>query len=63
MIRDILAECGGVVAWGGDLERPNEAHWQIDVAPGDPALERLATRLVGWEDRPGLGAGLLSVGG
>lgn len=31
VIRDILAELDGVVRWGGDDRRPNEALFSIDV--------------------------------
>lgn len=61
-VRDILKECQDVVAWGGDFRRPNESHFQIDVAPSDARLKRLAARIRGWEDIPGQGAGTLSLG-
>ncbi|MFJ6081381.1 hypothetical protein ACIQI8_08245 [Streptomyces sp. NPDC092369] len=61
-VRDILKECQGVVAWGGDFRRPNESHFQIDVPPSDPRLERLAARIRRWEDSPGQGAGTLALG-
>ncbi|MEV0004576.1 hypothetical protein AB0H28_20160 [Micromonospora sp. NPDC050980] len=58
VIRDILAECNGVVRWGGDdRSRPKEGHFQIDVPPGDPHLDRLVRTLEGWRTRPGRGAG------
>ncbi|MEV4628146.1 hypothetical protein AB0J90_17875 [Micromonospora sp. NPDC049523] len=58
VVRDILAECEGVVRWGGDDPyQPKEGHFQIDVAPGDPALKRVAAKIGGWRDRPGMGAG------
>jgi hypothetical protein len=59
VIRDILGECGGVVRWGGDFATPDEAHFQIDRPPADPALVRLASTLRGWRERPSLGAGIL----
>lgn len=61
-VRDILEECEGVVAWGGDFRRPNESHFQIDVPPSDARLKRLADRIRGWEDVPGQGAGTLALG-
>ncbi|MDO0937778.1 hypothetical protein QQY66_40885 [Streptomyces sp. DG2A-72] len=61
-VRDILKECEGVVAWGGRLRRPHVAHFQIDVPPGDPRLRRLAARIKGWADTPGLGAGVFTLG-
>ncbi|MFC8343291.1 hypothetical protein [Streptomyces sp. NPDC057280] len=61
-VRDILEECQDVVAWGGDFRRPNESHFQIDVPPSDARLKRLAARIRGWEDKPGQGAGTLTLG-
>jgi hypothetical protein len=59
-VRDILAECEGVVRWGGDDEKtPKEGHFQIDVAPGDAALARIAARIAGWRQHPGRGAGTI----
>ncbi|MFJ8791548.1 hypothetical protein [Streptomyces sp. NPDC102462] len=57
VIRDILAECDGVVRWGGGDERPYEALFSIDVPPGDRRLTALVTKLRNWTDEPGLGAG------
>ncbi|MFI8219798.1 hypothetical protein [Streptomyces sp. NPDC085932] len=62
VVRDIVRECGGVVAWGGRLRRPHAAHFQIDVRPGDPRLRRLADRIRGWTQAPGLGAGVFLLG-
>lgn len=46
IVRDILAECQGVVRWGGDDRKmPKESHFQIDVPPGDARLARLAARI------------------
>ncbi|MGK5632047.1 hypothetical protein [Streptomyces sp. URMC 123] len=57
VVRDILAECEGVVAWGGDEKVAKESHFQIDVKPGDPRLTALAAKIRGWEQVPGEGAG------
>ena len=57
VVRDIVAECDGVLAWGGDLETAQEGHFEIAVPPGDPALGALATRLGSLDERPGRGAG------
>ncbi|RZU48695.1 hypothetical protein EV385_0413 [Krasilnikovia cinnamomea] len=60
MVRDILAECDGVVRWGGDdVSRPMEGAFYIDVPPGDARLKRLAARLAGWAKEPGQGAGVV----
>jgi hypothetical protein len=57
-LRDILAECDGVVRWGGDdPSHPAEGYFHLDARPGDPALNRMAARLSDWQARPGLGAG------
>ncbi|MFJ8440060.1 hypothetical protein [Kitasatospora griseola] len=32
-IRDILADCEGVVRWGGDDRVPDESLFYVDVAP------------------------------
>ncbi|WP_217370958.1 hypothetical protein [Nonomuraea antri] len=57
VIRDVLAECEGVVRWGGDERVPKESHFQIDVPPGDPRIGRLAARVGSWNRTPGKGAG------
>lgn len=58
VVRDILAECGGVVRWGGDdPDLPKEGHFQIDVPPGSPRLTALVATLNQWGGEPGLGAG------
>lgn len=62
VVRDILQECGGVVAWGGRLRRPHAAHFQIAVRPGDPRLRGLALRIKGWTQAPGQGAGVFTLG-
>ncbi|MCI4064195.1 hypothetical protein MRQ36_16950 [Micromonospora sp. R77] len=58
VVRDILAECEGVVRWGGDHRaRPKEGHFQIDVRPGDGRLLRVARKIGSWDATPGNGAG------
>ena len=44
VIDDIIAECAGVVLWGGELPVPMEGHFQIDLPPTDPRVRSLATR-------------------
>ncbi|MEU4827648.1 M15 family metallopeptidase [Actinomadura sp. NPDC023710] len=58
-IRDILADCEGVVTWGGDFATPDEAHFQVDVRPDDARLKKVADKLRGWNTSPGEGAGVL----
>lgn len=59
VIRDVLAECQGVVAWGGDAATPKEGHFQICVRPGNARLKRVARQIRGWAEHPGGGAGTL----
>lgn len=57
VIRDILAECAGVVRWGGDdRQAPQESHFRIDVPPGDRRLTVVAAA-VDARRGPGIGAG------
>jgi hypothetical protein len=58
-IRHILAECGGVVGWGGGETVPKESHFQIDVGPGDARLARLAEAIRQGRATPGAGAGAI----
>ncbi|MEU4743494.1 hypothetical protein AB0G02_23940 [Actinosynnema sp. NPDC023658] len=54
IVRDILADCEGVVRWGGDYARaPKEGHFQIDVRPDSKALARVAHKLDGPHDSAG----------
>ncbi|MFE7411482.1 hypothetical protein [Streptomyces laurentii] len=59
VIRDILAECEGVVRWGGDDRVPDESLFSIDVPPGDPRLTAVARKIGGWNHTPGKGSGVL----
>jgi hypothetical protein len=45
IVRDILLDCGGAVAWGGDLSPAKCSHFHIAVRPGDRLLPRIAARL------------------
>lgn len=59
VVADILAECEGVVAWGGDMKPVKQSHFQIDVPPGDVRLKQLSQRIQGWNNTPGQGAGTI----
>ncbi|GGU11800.1 hypothetical protein [Streptomyces violascens] len=59
VIRDILADCEGIVRWGGDEKLPKESHFQIDVKPGDKKLPRVAAKIRSWDTTPGAGAGAI----
>ncbi|WP_328690929.1 hypothetical protein OG879_29990 [Streptomyces caniferus] len=55
IIRDILAELDGVVAWGGDFKRPKESHFEIALQPGHPRLKGVARKIREWNSSPGNG--------
>lgn len=57
-ILDIVRECGGVVAWGGQMSPVCESHFQIDVGPDDARLSTLVERLLRREETPSVGAGV-----
>ncbi|MEV1289263.1 hypothetical protein [Micromonospora sp. NPDC049679] len=45
IVRDILLDCEGTVAWGGDLNPAQASHFHLAVAPGDKTLAGVAARL------------------
>ncbi|GAA0378112.1 hypothetical protein [Streptomyces blastmyceticus] len=53
VVRDILAECEGVIRWGGDDKTPHEALFYIDVPPGNPQLAKVADKFRSWNYTPG----------
>lgn len=59
VIRDILADCDGVIAWGGDLDPVKESHFHITVPATSSEYRNLVDRLRTWEDSPGKGAGAI----
>lgn len=59
VVRAILADCEGVVRWGGDLADPHESHFEIAVPPEDLRLVRVADKIRLWNELPGQGAGVL----
>lgn len=61
VVRDILRECRGVVAWGGDAAQPHESHFEIAVPPGDARLAALAAALRTADATPGQGPGTLTL--
>ncbi|MFI1420210.1 hypothetical protein ACH4VX_19935 [Streptomyces sp. NPDC020731] len=56
-VRDILADCEGVVRWGGDDDRVDESLFYIDLGPDDVRVREVAGRFRVREVTPGLGAG------
>ncbi|MET9296629.1 hypothetical protein [Streptomyces sp. NPDC003077] len=57
VVRDILAELDGAVAWGGDFDVPQESHFEVALGPTHPKVRGVARKLRTWRDTPGLGAG------
>ncbi|MYS89755.1 hypothetical protein [Streptomyces chartreusis] len=57
-VRDILADCEGVVRWGGDDSPVDESLFYIDRGPDDASVQELADRLRRAEATPGEGAGV-----
>jgi hypothetical protein len=45
IVRDILLDTEGIVAWGGDLTPAKAGHFHLAVRPGDATLARVAARL------------------
>lgn len=60
-VRDILADCQGVVRWGGDDKPVDESLFYISVGPHDGRLAGVAARIRGWDATPGGGAGVIAV--
>ncbi|MFI7359219.1 twin-arginine translocation signal domain-containing protein [Streptomyces avidinii] len=58
VLRDILADCEGVVRWGGDDKRVDESLFYIDCGPADERVRKTADKLRAWEEMPGAGAGV-----
>ena len=54
IIRDILAECDGLLRWGGDDKTtPAESRFELTAKASDPRMVALARRLTGKSARPG----------
>ncbi|MFF0160186.1 hypothetical protein ACFYRY_22025 [Streptomyces sp. NPDC005263] len=53
VIRDVLAELDGVVAWGGDFPVPKESHFEIALKPGHPKVKNIARKITAWNTGPG----------
>lgn len=45
VVRDILLDCEGTVAWGGHLTPAKYGHFHISARPGSPKLSAVADRL------------------
>jgi hypothetical protein len=58
-IRDILADCEGLVRWGGDFHLPDEAHFELTAPPTDARVLQLAADLRDGKTTPGVGAGVI----
>ncbi|MGW7671144.1 hypothetical protein ACWGJX_29050 [Streptomyces sp. NPDC054775] len=57
VVRDILADCGGVVRWGGDDNLVDESLFYLDRGPNSHEVRDLARKLRHGEVTPGQGAG------
>ncbi|MCD9877052.1 hypothetical protein [Streptomyces guryensis] len=53
VVRDILSELDGTVAWGGDFKAPKESHFELTLRPGHPRLKGVARKIQGWQTGPG----------
>ncbi|MEU1270237.1 hypothetical protein [Streptomyces sp. NPDC005799] len=53
VVRDILSELDGTVAWGGDFEAAKESHFELTLRPGHPRLKGVARKIQGWQAGPG----------
>ncbi|MEU8792208.1 hypothetical protein [Streptomyces sp. NPDC048643] len=53
VIRDVLAELDGAVAWGGDFATPKESHFEVAHEPGHPKVKGVARKIDGWNSGPG----------
>jgi hypothetical protein len=58
VLRDILAECEGVVRWGGDDREVDESLFYVVAGPLDKRVRAVGDKLRGWEASPGEGAGI-----
>lgn len=58
VLRDILAECEGVVRWGGDDSKVDESLFYIAAGPNDVRVRKLGDQLREWGVTPGEGAGV-----
>ncbi|MFE0153689.1 hypothetical protein ACFWY5_41595 [Nonomuraea sp. NPDC059007] len=45
IVGDIIADCDGLVTWGGDLKPAKYGHFHINVPAASPRLKELAKRL------------------
>lgn len=58
VLRDILADCEGVVRWGGDNnDDVDESLFYIATGPDDALVNKVANKIRGWDATPGRGAG------
>ncbi|GGS05314.1 hypothetical protein GCM10010252_50010 [Streptomyces aureoverticillatus] len=58
VLRDILADCEGVVRWAGDDTEVDESLFYICAGPDDERVTEVADKLRGWDATPGEGAGV-----
>ncbi len=58
VLRDILADCEGLVRWGGDDREVDESLYYIAAGPLDERVGAVGDKFRGWEATPGEGAGV-----
>ncbi|WP_254405278.1 hypothetical protein [Streptomyces sp. AC627_RSS907] len=58
LVRDILAELDGAVAWGDDFDTPQD--FEVALGPNHPKVRVVSRKLRTWRDTPGLGAGAVN---
>ncbi len=61
VVRDILADCEGVVRWGGDDKPVDESLFYLDRGPDDAQIREVAAKLRTEEATPGRGPGAVNV--
>ena len=59
-IREIVADCGGAVRWGGDDDPVDASLYYLTAAPNSRELLRVAPKFQEWSGRLGGGAGVVS---
>jgi len=58
VLRDMLAECEGLVRWGGDDSKVDESLFYLDAGPDDERVRKFADKARAWHMMPGEGAGV-----
>lgn len=59
LLRDILADCQGMVRWGGDDRSVDQSLFYLDVPPDHAGLDEVARSLRASAETPGAGPGIV----